>query len=274
MQHHDALTGTGGGACDLEFHTMLSNATKLAEEVIANATAALIAPTEVINLFQSLVYSLSIFQLFVRMSVAQALSVYSVPSIPPTPYGGSGSSVCATHGCTVPPAATCAADSGVVDCAGHGSPPLPGGNSLKDCNDRGCCWSVSSKHSWCYLPMNETLKPATPSANRREWPKDGTVLTLPPDGHSLPIVAANSLAWNRTDVISVRVLSFSSAMAVTDSSGKAVLAQLAPPEPVNASLGDGPGSHVLRHQNWAKWAAGSGSKALVMSRLIIKVALL
>jgi hypothetical protein len=111
---------------------MLKNATQLAEQVIANATADLIgAPTP--------------------------LRVYSVPAIPPA----GKDLTCATHGCTKPAVATCAV-SDYVDCAGHAAPALPGGNSAEHCNARGCCWQQSSKHSWCYLPKNESLHTAPP----------------------------------------------------------------------------------------------------------------
>jgi hypothetical protein len=235
MQHHDALTGTGGAACDLEFHTMLRNATELAEQVIANATAALIR--------------------------APALEVYSIPAIPPAP----AESVCATHGCVAPTGAMCAV-SNYTDCAGHGAPSLPGGNSQASCNARGCCWGESSAHSWCWLPKNEALHPAPsppPAA-------DGTVLTVPPIGQRLPIIAANPLGWNRSDVISVRVLSASPNLKVTSGSGEPIVAQLAPPEPVSASVA----SHAARHDEWAKWATGGATKELVMSRLIVPVGLL
>lgn len=42
MQHHDAITGTGGSACDVEYHNMISNATILTDQVLANATAVLL----------------------------------------------------------------------------------------------------------------------------------------------------------------------------------------------------------------------------------------
>ena len=41
LQHHDAVTGTGGAACNAEYHAMLRNATALALEVTANSTASL-----------------------------------------------------------------------------------------------------------------------------------------------------------------------------------------------------------------------------------------
>ena len=116
---------------------MLRNATLFAEQVIANATAALIP-------------------------LPAPLKVYSVPAIPPA--SSQGSNECATHGCTKPAAETCAVSTGSkpVDCAGHGAPSLPGGNSPAHCEARGCCWQQSSAHSWCYLPKNESLDPAPP----------------------------------------------------------------------------------------------------------------
>ena len=45
LQHHDAITGTGGAACDAEYHLMLANATELSRQVIANATSHLAALT-------------------------------------------------------------------------------------------------------------------------------------------------------------------------------------------------------------------------------------
>jgi len=223
-----------------EFHMMLKNATQLAEQVIANATADLIgAPTP--------------------------LRVYSVPAIPPA----GKDLTCATHGCTKPAVATCAV-SDYVDCAGHAAPALPGGNSAEHCNARGCCWQQSSKHSWCYLPKNESLH--TAPQNETLHTDDGSVLRVPLNGQRLPIVAMNSLAWNRSDVVSVRVLSSSPQMRVTSSSGQPVLAQLAPPEPVDASVN----KHMAQHEAWAKWAAGgdTAKSNLVLSRLIIRVGLL
>ena len=41
MQHHDAITGTGGSACDVEYHNMIRNATVLTDQVLANASAVL-----------------------------------------------------------------------------------------------------------------------------------------------------------------------------------------------------------------------------------------
>ena len=41
LQHHDAVTGTGGGSCNQEYHAMLHNATALALAVTANSTATL-----------------------------------------------------------------------------------------------------------------------------------------------------------------------------------------------------------------------------------------
>ena len=226
---------------------MLRNATMLAEQVVANATAALI-------------------------DSPSTLRVYSVPAIPPASEDSSPA-VCATHGCAAPTEATCSAADGqnYTDCAGHGNPGLPGGNSKEHCNARGCCWQQSSAHSWCYLPRNERLHPAPPPAHVPDWPEDGTVLRLPPSGQRLPLIASNPLGWNRSDVLSVRVLSASAAMSVTDASGQLVLAQLAPPEPVNASVT----SHAALHVEWAKWASGkSTTTRLVMSRLLIRVELL
>ena len=59
---------------------------------------------------------------------------------------------------------------------------------------------------------------------------------------------------------------------MTSSSGQPVLAQLAPPEPVDASVN----KHMAQHEAWAKWAAGgdTAKSNLVLSRLIIRVGLL
>ena len=41
LQHHDAITGTGGPACNVEYVQMLRNSSCLSQQVIANATAVL-----------------------------------------------------------------------------------------------------------------------------------------------------------------------------------------------------------------------------------------
>ena len=41
LQHHDAITGTGGPSCNVEYLAMLANATKFSEKVVAEATMAL-----------------------------------------------------------------------------------------------------------------------------------------------------------------------------------------------------------------------------------------
>ena len=121
------------------------------------------------------------------------------------------------------------------------------------------------------------------------WPEDGTVLQLPPlarggvtyarhdniatapagarnsaDGTTVlvihqgqagvPVVVANPLAWNRTEIVTVRVNSTSPHVVVVDEDMRSVSAQLAPPEPWNTS-NTGPGGHTQRHVAWAVWAA-------------------
>ena len=227
LQHHDAITGTGGGACDAEYHQMLSNATRLCAEVLANATAELIQSPS-------------------------PLAMVQVPAIPPAAQGSTAGGSCAHH-------AHGGAPGGYVDCS-----PKPGGEA--ECHKMGCCWEPSAAHPYCFRPAA-----ANASAGAAGWPEDGTVLALPGAGDALTLVLANSLAWNRTDAVSVRIVSTTASMVLVDADGSPVPAQLAPPEPVNASLA-GPGSHAERHQAWAAWAKGAGG-APQMSRLVFRARL-
>ena len=176
LQHHDAITGTGGGACDAEYHTMLRNATELCRQVIANTTSSLLPAGVPIN-----------------------MSVAYTPPIPPTtlpenPLSPKGH-MCAEH-------AHGSAPGGYVDCQPH-----PGGEA--QCHKIGCCWVPSPAHPFCYKPSNSTLPPQGNSSAplMHDWPIDGTVLELGGDGRSVAIIASNPLAWNRTEVLTLRVRS-------------------------------------------------------------------
>ena len=230
MQHHDALTGTGGATCDTEYHTMLANATQLCRNVVANASSAMLG---------------------IGAGEQLLLPVYPpkvIPTAPNTPAPG--------------PIPGCASKQAKYDDC-HTSDP-------DKCRAIGCCWTPHAKHYWCYRPSNRTAPPApAPPGGSGGWPTDGTVLVLPASGE-LTIVAANSLGWARIDAAAFKVLSTSAAMVLTDAkTGQSVLAQLAPPEPVNASM-TGAGSHAARHEAWAAWAA-SAFGAQTMSRLVFQV---
>ena len=251
LQHHDAITGTGGGACDVEYHLMLANATQLCRDVIANVTATLTGAPSTLG-----------------------LTMAFVPPIPPATKPpnplGPGTGKCSTHAHGHGPG-------GYVDCS-----PQPGGEA--QCHKIGCCWLPSAEHPYCYKPRNETAPPTPtplPPAAAPGWPADGTILELPRSGHhgAVAIVAVNSLAWNRTEVVTLRVRSTQPGMVLTDPAGQVVSrAQLAPPEPWNCSI-LGPGGHVQRHKTWQAWAAagaatrGAEEEGMVLSRLIFRAVL-
>lgn len=245
MQHHDAITGTGGGACDAEYHNMIRNATFLTDQVIANATAALTGEAD-----------------------GAPLTVYSVPAIPPltlTDVSDGGESCDPLH------------IKAFIDCHPKGGEA--------GCHKMGCCWNPSPNHPYCFKPNpwpeDEVALPDQNAIDLTDpqWPADdGSVLTVPASaGGGITLIASNPLAWNRTTTLSFRIDSTGSALSLTDSAtGKVVMAQLAPPEPWNASI-TGHGSHVPRHESWARWAkkttSNDGGGATVMSRLIVKATL-
>jgi hypothetical protein len=74
----------------------------------------------------------------------------------------------------------------------------------------------------------------------------------------VPVVIANSLAWNRTEIVTVRINSTSPHVMVVDENMRPVPAQLAPPEPWNTS-NTGPGGHEERHVAWAAWASAAAA---------------
>jgi len=91
----------------------------------------------------------------------------------------------------------------------------------------------------------------------------------------VPVVIANPLAWNWTEIVTVRVNSTSPHVLVVDENMRPVPAQLAPPEPWNTS-NSGPGGHEERHVAWAAWASAAvaaptgsrgGSTHMHLSRL-------
>jgi hypothetical protein len=172
MQHHDAITGTGGGACDAEYHNMIRNATILTDQVLANATAALTGEAR-----------------------SAPLEVYSVPAIPPltlTDTNDGGESCDPRH------------IKSFIDC--H-----PTGGEA-GCHKLGCCWNPSNDHPYCYKRnpwSTDEEQLSEKNATDPQWPTDdGSVLTLPSSGGGgITLIASNPLAWNRTTTLSFRIVS-------------------------------------------------------------------
>lgn len=258
LQHHDAITGTGGPACNVEYIQMLVNATFLCEQVIANTTSVLLGLEP--NALQ-----------YYRTAAAPSAQPPSPPAPPWHPPKGK---TCSTQ-----------VRLRTQACLPHTS------HEPTDCNALGCCWDSSTdpnKFPWCFLPQNNSTPEATPlssSGSRLSAPPPSpldvgksTVLQLPPfDGFdagataamplSIPIVAANSLGWNRTDVIVVVVNASSSAMNVLDQNGRPVPSQLAPTIPQNTSMADDEGGHAGRHVAWRNWATSASPASWQLSRL-------
>jgi hypothetical protein len=158
-----------------------------------------------------------------------------------------------------------------VDCR-----PNPGGEA--SCLLLGCCWVPNPAHPYCFKPAtrSNSTRPLSNASSNDDFPVDGTVLHLPATGRAVAIIASNPLAWNRTEVVSVRVRSNSPLMVLTDGGTGAVIsyAQLAPPVPWNCSL-NGTGSHASRHRSWTQWAHSPpvSTKASQLSRLVFRAAL-
>ena len=173
------------------------------------------------------------------------VTFYDTPAVPPV-----SGSTCAQH------------QGPYADCGPKCHNATTGHCGAPQCEKVGCCWEESSAHPWCF----EQPAPTPPGV-----PDDGSVIQIPRKvgGQAVPVVAANSLAWTRTDVLSVRVNSTSPHLAVVDAAGNSVRSQLAPAEPTNASL-DGQGGHAARHAKWVEWAAGRWH-GHVVSRLLIEV---